>query len=288
MSDPPRDEGKRAPVCKGCLYVVATPIGNLEDITYRAVRVLAEVDLIAAEDTRTARVLLSRYDLHTPTLSYYKDVEEERATQILARLKQGEAVALISEAGMPGISDPGFRLVARCLEAGLPVDVIPGPSAGLTALLLSGLPTDRFTSVGFLPRAPGARRRVLEELCDAPGSLILYEAPGRVAHTLQELRDALGDREAAVARELTKLHQEVVRGRIGELCARYGQEAPRGEVTLIVAPAPPEPELTDDELRAQVQARLERGESPRDIARTLAAHGKRRVYQLALSLKPEA
>jgi 16S rRNA (cytidine1402-2'-O)-methyltransferase len=286
MSEPPREEGKRAPVLKGCLYLVATPIGNLEDITYRAVRVLAEVDLIAAEDTRTARVLLSRYDLHTPTLSYYKDVEEERASQILARLKQGEAVALISEAGTPGISDPGFRLVAGCLEAGLPVDVIPGPNAGLTALLHSGLPSDRFTSVGFLPRSTAARRRALEELCAAPGSLILYEAPGRVAHTLEELFAALGDREAAVARELTKLHQEVVRGRLGELAARYAQEAPRGEVTLVVAPAPPEPELTDEQLQAQVRARLDRGESPRDIARALSTHGKRRVYQLALNLKP--
>ena len=187
---------------------------------------------------------------------------------------------------MPGISDPGSRLVVRCLDAGVPVDVVPGPSAGLTALLHSGLPTDCFTSVGFLPRGGQARRRALEQLATAPGSLILYEAPGRTARTLAELQQRLGDRDAAVARELTKLHQELVRGRLSELATRYAQEAPRGEVTLVVAPAAPvDSKVSDEVLAEEVRARLERGERPREIAVALAAHGRRRVYQLALAVR---
>jgi 16S rRNA (cytidine1402-2'-O)-methyltransferase len=274
--------------------VVATPIGNLEDITLRAVRVLREVDLIAAEDTRAARVLLSRYEITTPTVSYFKGNEARREPLLLERLKEGQAVALISEAGTPGVSDPGHRLIERCLAEGLAVDVIPGPSAVLTALLLSGLPTDCFSSFGFLPRRGRDRKQHLEELRQAPGTLILYEAPGRVARTLADLLETLGDRPAALVREMTKLHQEAVRASLSELAHRFAEAPPRGEVTLVVAPgdrsgpaavgsgAGAGPSVED--LETLVRARLEAGSSPRAISRDLAPHGRRRVYQMALGI----
>jgi len=280
-----RARGRQAPVRKGCLYVVGTPIGNLEDLTLRAARVLREVDLIAAEDTRTTRVLLAHLGIATPMVSYYKDVEARRTPALLAELQAGKAVALVSDAGMPGVSDPGGRLLASCLEAGLEVDVIPGPSAALTALLLSGLPGERFTFVGFLPRGGAERGRLLEELAAEPGTLILFESPRRVGRTLADLLQALGERPAAVARELTKLHQEVARGTLSELAARYAESPPRGEVTLVIGGRPAAQELSPEALEAEVRGRLERGESARDIAHALAEHGRRRVYQLALQLR---
>lgn len=278
-------EARRAPTRGGCLYLVGTPIGNLEDMSHRAVRVLNEVALIAAEDTRSARVLCERYGVRTPTVSYHKENEARRAEELCARLGAGEAIALISEAGMPGISDPGARLVARCLELGLDVDVVPGPSASLAALVLSGLPSDRFLWLGFLPRRGAERERLLAGLAEDPSTLVLFEAPTRVASTLAELAQVLGtDRRCALARELTKLHQEVVRGTLAELAARYEPEAPRGEVTLVVEGAPPTPALSEEALRVEVERRLALGESPRAIAHALAGEGRRRVYQLALTL----
>jgi len=275
---------RSAPTRAGCLYLVATPIGNLEDISYRAVRVLSEVDLIAAEDTRGARVLCDRYAIATPTVSYHKDNEAGRAEMLCARLKGGEAVALISEAGMPGISDPGARLVARCLEEGIEVDLVPGPSASLSALVLSGLPSSDFRFIGFLPRAGAERKRALAALAEDPSTLILFEAPGRAAGTLAELAALFGgERHAALARELTKLHQQVVRGSLAELAARFAEAAPRGELTLVVAGAPLA-ELSDEELEAEVRRRLAAGETPRDVAHALGQAGRRRVYQLALRL----
>lgn len=273
-----------SPIEPGCLYLVGTPIGNLEDISYRAVRVLGGVDVIAAEDTRHARVLLDHYGITTPTVSYYRENEERRGQLLLERLRGGSSVALISEAGMPGISDPGWRLVARCVEQGVAVDVIPGPSAGVTALLLSGLPCDRFCSLGFLPRSGRARQNAIGELRQQRATAIIYEAPPRVGRTLAELRDHLGERPAALVREMTKRHQEVVRGSLAELAERYADTPPRGEVTLVVGgatePPEPSPELLEDEVRT----RLEQGETPRDVAIALAHHGRRRVYQLALAL----
>jgi 16S rRNA (cytidine1402-2'-O)-methyltransferase len=272
---------------------VATPIGNLEDITYRAVRVLREVDLIAAEDTRRARVLLQHYgiDAARRVVSNFVGNEARRGEQLVERLLGGASVALISEAGMPGISDPGARLVGLCLERGVAVDVIPGPSAALAALVLSGLPMDTFAFFGFLPRGGQARRRALEALArQGSATLVLYEAPGRVGGTLADLCEALGDRTAAVARELTKLHQEVARGPLSELAARYRSTPPRGEVTLVVGGAADDPEeLSIDEaaLAVEVDARLARGATPREIAAELAAHGKRRVYQLALARRAQ-
>ena len=277
---------RRAPTLPGTLYVVATPIGNLEDITLRAVRVLGEVDLVAAEDTRSAGVLLSHHGVSTPTVSLYKDNEERRGAEVAARLEQGAAVALISEAGMPGISDPGARLVARCVEAGLPVDVIPGSSAVTTALVLSGLPSDAFSFLGFLPRKGAARRRALEQAAEQRHSVVLFESPRRAARTLTDLGAAMGeDRPAALVREMTKLHQEVVRGTLAELAIRYAQEAPRGEVTLVVGGAPDVQELPEAEVEREVSERLARGQSPRQISMEMASLGKRRIYQLALRLR---
>ena len=277
----------KAPTIPGTLYLVATPIGNLEDITLRAVRVLGEVDLVAAEDTRTARALLSHLGLKKRTVSLNKDNEARRTGEILTALERDQSVAVISEAGMPGISDPGERLVASCLERGLPVDVIPGPSAVLSALVLSGLPTRPFTFHGFLPRKGRQRKEAVERLRLDPSTAVIFESPRRTTGTLNELAAALGARPAALTRELTKLHQEVIRLPLPELAAAAREEPPRGEVTLVVAGAPAGEGPTDEELAALVAQRLGEGESPRTIADALTHLGRRRVYQLALQLRKE-
>lgn len=269
----------------GTLFVVGTPIGNLEDITLRAVRVLGQVDLVAAEDTRSARALLSHLGLGCETMSFFAGNEARRTEQVLERLRRGAQVALISEAGMPGISDPGERLVRRCIEEQLPVDVVPGPSAVLSALVISGLPTSRFMFLGFLPRTGRRRDEVLAPLRHDPSTLVLYESPRRVGKTLLELSRQLGDRPAAVVRELTKVHQEVVREPLSALARRYESVPPRGEVTLVVGPG--EVALDDEAtLQEEILSRLERGDSPRAIADELAGpHGRRRVYQQTLALR---
>jgi len=272
----------------GTLYVVATPIGNLEDITLRAVRVLGEVDLVAAEDTRSARVLLSRHGVQTPTLSLFTGNEARRSEQVIARLRRGERVALISEAGTPGISDPGERLIARCVAAGVPVDMVPGPSAVVSALVLSGLPTRRFLFEGFLPRRGRERGAALARVVGADQTVVIYESPRRLAATLAELARDAPQRPAAVVREITKVHQEVVRDALTRLAARYAEAAPRGEITLVIGPRPePEP-MGEHELTSRVRALLARGESPREVADALRVHGRRRVYQLALRCREEA
>src|SRR5256712_3256309 len=219
----------------GTLYVVPTPIGNLEDITQRALRVLGEVDLIACEDTRHTRKLLNHYAIKTKTISYHEHNERERAAQLCAMIEAGKSVALVSDAGTPAISDPGFRLVRLAIEAGLPVVSLPGPSALITALAGSGLPTDEFFFSGFLPARSGARRTRLEELRSIPATLIFYEAPHRIVPTLNDSLEILDEREAVVARELTKLHEEIVRGRLSELAARFSSsESVRGEMVLMI------------------------------------------------------
>jgi len=214
------------------LYVVATPIGNLEDISRRAIRVLHEVMLIAAEDTRKTRRLLAAYDIKTPMTSYYEHNKLTKLDYILERLKEGD-VALVSEAGMPGISDPGYELIVAAGERHIPVVPVPGPSAVTTALAVSGLPTDRFTYIGFLPNKAGARRRALESVADEPGTIIALEAPHRLPVALQDILLALGDRRIAVCRELTKLHEEVFRGTVSEALKHFTE--PRGEFTLVIA-----------------------------------------------------
>jgi 16S rRNA (cytidine1402-2'-O)-methyltransferase len=219
----------------GTLYLVATPIGNLEDITHRAVRVLSEVDLIACEDTRHTRKLLNHYGINTKTISYHEHNERERAAELIEKLRSGLNVALVTDAGMPSISDPGFRLTKAAIENDLRVVPIPGANALTTALVASGLPTDDFFFAGFLPSRSGSRRARLAELRSLAATLILYEGPHRIAATLKDAFEILGEREAVVARELTKLHEELARGRLSELAERFADaENARGEIVLII------------------------------------------------------
>jgi 16S rRNA (cytidine1402-2'-O)-methyltransferase len=220
----------------GHLYLVATPIGNLEDITVRALRVLGEVDLIACEDTRHTAKLLHHYGINKPTLSYHQHNEASRAAELLERLEEGTNLALVTDAGTPLISDPGQRLVALCLERRIPVIPIPGPSAVIAALIASGLPTEEFVFVGFLPSRPHERHKALAELARENRLLALYEAPHRLGDTLSDALEHLGRRQAVIAREITKVHEEFLRGDLAELLVRVGQRPVRGEITLIIAP----------------------------------------------------
>ena len=219
----------------GTLYLIATPIGNLEDITHRAVRVLGEVDVIACEDTRHTRKLLNHYGINTRTISYHEHNERERALELIERLKSGADIAIVSDAGTPGISDPGFRLARTAIDNEVRVVPIPGASALISALVASGLPTDEFFFGGFLPARSGLRRTRLGELRSIPATLIFYEAPHRIAATLRDAQEILGERQAVVARELTKMHEEIARGSLSELSAQFATaENARGEMVLII------------------------------------------------------
>lgn len=219
----------------GTLYLVATPIGNLADITHRALQVLKDVDLIACEDTRHTHKLLQHYGITTKTISYHEHNEQQRTSHLIDLLKQGSDVAVVSDAGTPAISDPGFRLVRAAIENDLVVVPVPGPSALISALAAAGLPTDEFFFAGFLPPRTNARRTRLGELKTVPGTLIFYEAPHRLAGTLKDAYEILGEREAVVARELTKLHEEIKRGRLSELASFYvDEENPRGEIVVLI------------------------------------------------------
>lgn len=220
----------------GMLYVVSTPIGNLEDLTYRAVRVLSEVDLVACEDTRHTRKLLNHYGIEARTISYHEHNEHERAVELLESIKAGLNIAIVSDAGTPGISDPGFRVVRMALDEGLQVVPVPGATALISALIASGLPSDEFFFGGFLPARSGARQARYGQLAALPSTLIFYEAPHRIAESLKDAREILGEREAVVARELTKLHEEILRGRLSTLATQFLQatRAPRGEMVIII------------------------------------------------------
>jgi len=222
-------------VMPGTLYLVATPIGNLADITHRALQVLKDVDLIACEDTRHTRKLLNHYSIDTKTISYHEHSAQQREDQLIDLLKQGSDIALVSDAGTPSISDPGFRLVRAAIERDVPVVPVPGPSAMIAALIAAGLPTDEFFFAGFLPPKSNARRARLATLQSIPGTLIFYEAPHRLVATLKDAYEILGEREAVVARELTKLHEELRRGKLSELAADYAERADiRGEIVLLI------------------------------------------------------
>jgi 16S rRNA (cytidine1402-2'-O)-methyltransferase len=278
----------------GTLYLVGTPIGNLEDLSPRAARILRDVDLIAAEDTRAAKVLLAHADAAggvnpaRRVVSSFEGNEAERAAEIAEALRAGRHVAVISEAGMPGISDPGARAVTAALGVAARVEVIPGPSAALAALVASGLPPDRFTFLGFPPREAGARRELFGSLRAEISTLIFYEAPDRVADTLADLAAALGGaRRASLARELTKVYEEHVRGTLADLAARYAAAAPRGECTLVVEGGAPAAAAPLD-IEAELRRLLDAGLGPRDAAaRLVIVTGKprRHLYQLALSLQ---
>jgi 16S rRNA (cytidine1402-2'-O)-methyltransferase len=279
----------------GTLFVVGTPIGNLEDLSIRAARVLREADVIAAEDTRVARVLLQHADAlgsvnpQRRIVSYFEGNEVERAEDLAAALRAGQKVVVISEAGMPGVSDPGEHAVAAAIEAGARVEVVPGPSAALAALAGSGIASERFEFLGFSPREAGARRALFGTLRGEVATMIFFEAPDRVGETLGDLAAALGgDRRASLGRELTKLHEEHVRGTLAELAARYAETPPRGECTLVVAggtgDAPP------IDVEAELRRLLADGLGPKDAAQRLVVTTgvpRRRLYQLALSLQRE-
>jgi len=219
----------------GTLYLVATPIGNLADITHRALQILKDVDLIACEDTRHTHKLLQHYGITTKTVSYHEHNEQQRTAQLVEQLKQGSNIAVVSDAGTPSISDPGFRLVRAAIENDVPVVPVPGPSALISALIAAGLPTDEFFFTGFLPSRSNARRTRLNELRAVPGTLIFYEAPHRLASTLKDAYEILGERETVVARELTKLHEEIKRGRLSELSSYFeDNDKARGEIVVLI------------------------------------------------------
>lgn len=276
----------------GTLHLVATPIGNLEDLSFRALRTLEACELIAAEDTRRTRKLLTHYGVSRPLVSYYEHNETKRIPAILDALREGKNVALVSDAGSPGISDPGFRLVREAVDQGMSVTALPGPSAVILALSVSGLPTDRFSFYGFLPRSGSERKRLLEEAAQVPHTLVFFESPHRVVKTLEDMLDLLGDRRAAVCRELTKRFEQVERNMLSELIARGKARTPKGEFCIVV----------EGRGRKQIQAedreeRLKRAARDlkrptdlplREVARQVALkHGlaRREVYQLGLQQK---
>ncbi len=272
---------------RGVLHVVATPIGNLGDVTMRALRVLAEADLIACEDSRVTGRLLRAHGVSTPMTPYHEHNAARARPRLLARLAQGRSVALVSDAGTPLVSDPGYRLVREALAAGIPVDAAPGASAPIAALVLSGLPPDRFLFAGFLPPRANARRAALAELVGLRATLLFLESPRRLAAALAAMAAAFGDREAAVARELTKLHQEVRRGRLDALAAEYAAApAPKGEAVIVVgpppAPAPADAAEIDARLRAALGAMRTR-DAAAAVARALG-RPRREIYARAVEL----
>ncbi|MEW8977873.1 MAG: 16S rRNA (cytidine(1402)-2'-O)-methyltransferase [Symbiobacterium sp.] len=281
----------------GTLYIVGTPIGNLEDITQRALRTLREVAVIACEDTRETRKLLNHFQIDTPVTSYHEHNKRTAGPRLIERLLGGDDVALVTDAGMPAISDPGEDLVRSAIEAGIPVVPVPGPTAFVTALVASGLPTRRFVFEGFLPHKGRERREALERLKAEERTVILYEAPHRLRETLQDLRAALGDRRAVACRELTKLYEEYVRGMLSELIMHFEAHEPRGEFVLILdgaSPEAPEAEAGPADARslaravAELEAQgMDRKAAMKEVAQRLGLR-KRAVYQALLEAKGEA
>ncbi|MBJ7294770.1 MAG: 16S rRNA (cytidine(1402)-2'-O)-methyltransferase [Dolichospermum sp. JUN01] len=274
----------------GTLYIVATPIGNLEDMTFRAVRILQAVDMIAAEDTRHTGRLLQHFQVKTPQVSYHEHNSHSRIPELLEHLQYGKAIALVSDAGMPGISDPGYELIKACIDNGITVVPIPGASAVITALSAAGLPTDRFIFDGFLPAKSQQRQKYLESLQGESRTLVFYESPHRLRDTLADLGTVLGsDRSLVIARELTKLYEEFWRGTIEDAIADYTQREPQGEYTLLVAGNPPSQiQLTETELKAELLQLMHQGISRSQASRQLAKDtslSRRYLYQLALAIE---
>ena len=272
----------------GVLHIVATPIGNLEDVTLRALRVLKEADLIAAEDTRHTRILLSHYDIRTPLISYHEHNEKIQAPKLVERLLGGENIALVSDAGTPAIADPGYRLVVEAIRAGVQVNPLPGPSALAAVLSASGLPTDRFIFEGFLPAKKREREAKLQALRNEIRTLVFYEAPHRLKESLADMRRILGDRETVVAREVSKVHEEFLRGTIEELLRRLGDGEVKGELTVVVRGCGSRGQVPEEELTAEIQRLTDSGAGMKEISEVLGERyqlAKREVYQLALRLK---
>lgn len=272
----------------GTLYVVATPIGNLEDITLRALRVLRSVRLIAAEDTRTTRKLLAHYDIKTPVTSYFEHNKLTKIDYLLDVLREGD-VAVVSEAGTPGISDPGFELIRAVIAAGYRAVPVPGPSAVIAALAVSGLPTDTFTYIGFLPRKRADRLRRIKEIAGEPRTIVVFEAPHRLIASLEDIAEVLGDRRIAIARELTKVHEEVIRGTVREAIRHFVMHPPRGEFCLVIEGARLERAAIDTEkVKMELATLVREGVSAKEaIARVAArlALPRREVYRLWLKMR---
>jgi 16S rRNA (cytidine1402-2'-O)-methyltransferase len=273
----------------GTLYIVATPLGNLEDITLRAIRVLKEVAVIACEDTRRTVKILNRYEIRTPLFIFHEYNKVRAGASLLRRLRDGESVALVSDAGTPAISDPGFELVRETIGAGIHIEVVPGPSALVAALVVSGLPTDHFTFEGFLPVRREKRRKAMEALASETRTMIFYESPQRLAAFLRDAEEMFGDRQACVVRELTKVHEEILRGTIPELCAEISRrESVLGEITLVIGGGAKTVELSVEEV---VRAALEGDSgSSRDLAREIAGRtglSRKEVYAEILKQRPK-
>ena len=273
----------------GVLYVVGTPIGNLEDMTFRAIQTLKQVDAIAAEDTRHTGKLLRHFQIDTPQVSYHDHNHQRRIPELLQQLQQGQSIALVTDAGMPGISDPGYELVKACVEAGAPVTPIPGPSAVTTALSASGIAAERFVFEGFLPTKQKERRHRLELLRTESRAIVLYEAPHRLLQTLADLTETLGERRPiALGRELTKLHEEFWRGALEDAIAHYNEYPPRGEFTLVVAGAPQRQlDLSEADVKLELVRLISQGLSRSQASRQLAKQtslSRQEIYQLSLSI----
>lgn len=278
-------------ICPGTLYLVPTPIGNLEDMTERAVHVLQKADVIAAEDTRHTRILTERFGAPGKLVPYHEHNKEEAGPRIMAMLKAGKSVAQVSDAGMPVISDPGADLVQLALEENIPVVPLPGPNAALTALIASGLDARQFAFIGFLPKTGGKRKKLTDSICSLPMTLIFYEAPHRIKETLSFLRKELGNRRAVAARELTKKFETFSRGTLESLLEQMKEEAPRGEYVLLVEgggedPAPPG--ITENDWKSRAAGLADEGMTPREISRKIAGEthlSRRDIYQFLIKNK---
>lgn len=276
----------------GRLYLISTPIGNLEDVTLRALRILKEVDLIAAEDTRHTRKLLAHYDIHKPLVSYHEHNQKEKEEFLLQEIKKGKTLALVTDAGTPGISDPGANLVKRFIGEDIPVIPVPGPSALIAALSISGLPTESFIFYGFLPHKESARQRMFISLKDRPETLIFFESPQRLKACLEDALKTLGDRQAVVARELTKVFEEVYRGKLSEIIREIESKQIKGEITLVIAGSLASINQVDETLCTQlIKEYLNNGQlSLKEMATLLSAElkvSKREVYKKILEVKKE-
>lgn len=269
----------------GVLYIVATPIGNLEDITLRALRIIKEADLIAAEDTRHTKKLLVHYGIDKPLTSYHEHNERMKSAALVDKLRSGCRIALVSDSGTPTLSDPGYRLVQEAIKAGVNVVPVPGPSALVAALSASGLATDRFVFEGFLPARKGGRRERLRKLREERRTLVFYEAPHRLRESLGDLLEIFGDREVVLGREITKLYEEFIRGRLSEVRAQIGHRAPRGEMTLVVRGLGKEATPGEDLIKTEIERLRRKGLRVKEIAELLGekfSFPKREIYRLAL------
>lgn len=273
---------------KGTLYIVSTPIGNLEDITLRALKVLKEVDVIAAEDTRHSSKLLTHYGISRPLISYWGEKEKVKSTVILERLHSGKSVALISDAGTPGISDPGAVLIKRALEEGLGVVSIPGASALIAALSISGLSTEEFTFIGFLPARKSQRQKILKELSLEPRTLVFYEAPHRILETMSDMKEIFGERKAAVVKEISKIHEEILRCSISEILDKLERSTIAGEYVVVVERRAEETRLTTDDAISEVRALMKKGLGRKEAVKKVAeAYGlsKKELYDKSLEVE---